>query len=134
MVSRDTGRLRTTITTTSADLGFTTPIQRRRSDNRGGGSDGSGNWQLDDDHPDSTTDHEEPELLVVSIGDIALNAAYAAAYSGVGVLLMLISFAVLDVLTPGNLRHQLWADRNRNAGILVPPEPAVGARSSSPRR
>ncbi|MCH5644038.1 MULTISPECIES: DUF350 domain-containing protein [unclassified Gordonia (in: high G+C Gram-positive bacteria)] len=56
---------------------------------------------------------------MISIGDIALNAAYAAAYSGVGVLLMLISFAVLDVLTPGNLRHQLWADRNRNAGILV---------------
>ncbi|WP_279103275.1 DUF350 domain-containing protein [Gordonia bronchialis] len=56
---------------------------------------------------------------MISIADIALNAGYAAAYAGVGIFLMLVSFAVVDVLTPGDLRRQLWADRNRNAGILV---------------
>ncbi|WAC53818.1 DUF350 domain-containing protein [Gordonia sp. SL306] len=47
------------------------------------------------------------------------NAYAAAAYGATGMVLMLLAFAVVDVLTPGNLRHQLWADRNRNAGILV---------------
>nr|WP_202422512.1 DUF350 domain-containing protein [Gordonia sp. SID5947] len=36
-----------------------------------------------------------------------------------GVALMAISFIVLDLLTPGRLREHLWAERNRNAGILV---------------
>ena len=56
---------------------------------------------------------------MISADAILTNTYYAAAYAGVGVLLMLISFAVIDALTPGNLRHQLWIDRNRNAGILV---------------
>ncbi|MGV9709257.1 DUF350 domain-containing protein [Gordonia sp. NPDC003424] len=47
------------------------------------------------------------------------NAYAAAAYGVTGMILMLLAFAVVDVLTPGNLRQQLWADRNRNAGILV---------------
>lgn len=47
------------------------------------------------------------------------NSYAAGAYSVVGVALMAIGFAVVDLLTPGNLRQQLWFDRNRNAGILV---------------
>ncbi|GAB17561.1 hypothetical protein GOEFS_035_00930 [Gordonia effusa NBRC 100432] len=47
------------------------------------------------------------------------NSYAAAAYSASGIALMVASFAVVDLLTPGNLRHQLWFDRNRNAGILV---------------
>ncbi|GAC70101.1 DUF350 domain-containing protein [Gordonia soli] len=53
------------------------------------------------------------------IRDIFENAYAAAAYSIVGVVLMAISFVVLDLLTPGKLREVLWAQRNRNAGILV---------------
>jgi uncharacterized membrane protein YjfL (UPF0719 family) len=53
------------------------------------------------------------------IRDILTNAYAAGAYSAVGVALMAISFVVLDLLTPGKLREHLWADRNRNAGILV---------------
>ncbi|MXP23894.1 DUF350 domain-containing protein [Gordonia sp. HNM0687] len=51
--------------------------------------------------------------------DIVRNGYAAAAYGATGMILMLLSFAVIDALTPGNLRHLLWADRNRNAGILV---------------
>ncbi|MFW0789284.1 DUF350 domain-containing protein [Gordonia sp. CPCC 205333] len=50
---------------------------------------------------------------------IVENSYAAAAYSASGIALMVASFAVVDLLTPGNLRHQLWFDRNRNAGILV---------------
>ena len=53
------------------------------------------------------------------IRDIFENAYAAGAYSLAGVVLMAISFLVLDLLTPGKLREHLWADRNRNAGILV---------------
>ncbi|KSU58887.1 DUF350 domain-containing protein [Gordonia hongkongensis] len=53
------------------------------------------------------------------LADIAENAYAAGAYAGVGVILMIISFGILDLLTPGKLRSQLWTDRNRNAGILV---------------
>ncbi|MFW0783207.1 DUF350 domain-containing protein [Gordonia sp. CPCC 206044] len=47
------------------------------------------------------------------------NAYAAAAYGATGMILMFVSFVVVDALTPGNLRQQLWAERNRNAGILV---------------
>ncbi|MFE0751256.1 DUF350 domain-containing protein [Gordonia sp. NPDC058843] len=53
------------------------------------------------------------------LADIAENAYAAGAYAGVGVILMIVSFAILDLLTPGKLRSHLWTDRNRNAGILV---------------
>ncbi|MCD2145348.1 DUF350 domain-containing protein [Gordonia paraffinivorans] len=53
------------------------------------------------------------------LADLTENAYAAGAYAGVGVILMIVAFAILDLLTPGKLRHQLWADRNRNAGILV---------------
>jgi uncharacterized membrane protein YjfL (UPF0719 family) len=53
------------------------------------------------------------------LADMTENAYAAGAYAGVGVILMILSFAIVDLLTPGKLRHQLWAERNRNAGLLV---------------
>lgn len=47
------------------------------------------------------------------------NSYSAAAYAGVGVVLMAISFVVIDALTPGKLSTQLWGTRNRNAAVLV---------------
>ncbi|MFZ2238610.1 MAG: DUF350 domain-containing protein [Gordonia amarae] len=47
------------------------------------------------------------------------NSYSAAAYAGVGVVLMAVSFVVIDALTPGKLRTQLWGTRNRNAAVLV---------------
>lgn len=47
------------------------------------------------------------------------NLIAAGAYSAVGIAAMAVGFVVLDLLTPGNLRHQVWADRNRNAAVLV---------------
>ena len=47
------------------------------------------------------------------------NVVSAAAYSCVGVLLMILGFVAVDLVTPGKLRQQVWVDRNRNACILV---------------
>ncbi|GAB2640792.1 DUF350 domain-containing protein [Gordonia jinhuaensis] len=47
------------------------------------------------------------------------NMADIAGYGAVGVLLMIIGFCVVDLITPGNLRHQVWVERNRNATVLV---------------
>ena len=47
------------------------------------------------------------------------NSYSAAAYAGVGVVLMAVSFVVIDALTPGRLSDHLWGARNRNAAVLV---------------
>jgi uncharacterized membrane protein YjfL (UPF0719 family) len=40
-------------------------------------------------------------------------------YFGVGFAVLGLGFLVLDALTPGNLRHQVYLDRNPNAAILL---------------
>lgn len=41
------------------------------------------------------------------------------AFCGVGVVLMALGFFLVDIITPGNLRKQIWVDRNRNATVLL---------------
>ncbi|HEX5598261.1 MAG TPA: DUF350 domain-containing protein [Micromonosporaceae bacterium] len=41
------------------------------------------------------------------------------AYGGLGVVLMGLGFVLVDVATPGRLRDLIWADRNRNAALLL---------------
>lgn len=50
---------------------------------------------------------------------IPLEAGIAAMFSVVGLALMTLGFALTDLLTPGNLREQIWLHRNRNATVLV---------------
>lgn len=40
-------------------------------------------------------------------------------YFGIGVGVLALGFAVLDGLTPGNLRHQVYVDHNPNAALLL---------------
>lgn len=47
------------------------------------------------------------------------EALAALAYSGVGVALMALGFAMVDVLTPGRLADLIWRERNRNASVLL---------------
>ncbi|MEE2032094.1 DUF350 domain-containing protein [Rhodococcus sp. CC-R104] len=37
----------------------------------------------------------------------------------VGIAVLTVGFAMLDALTPGNLRHQVYVDRNPNAALLL---------------
>ncbi|MBF6417670.1 DUF350 domain-containing protein [Nocardia farcinica] len=53
------------------------------------------------------------------LADLAAEAGAALAYTGVGLVLMVLGFVLVDALTPGNLRAQIWVERNRNAAVLV---------------
>jgi uncharacterized membrane protein YjfL (UPF0719 family) len=53
------------------------------------------------------------------MSDVFSEVGIAATYGLVGLVLMAIGFVLVDVLTPGNLREQVWVDRNRNAAILA---------------
>ncbi|MEU6203472.1 DUF350 domain-containing protein [Micromonospora musae] len=41
------------------------------------------------------------------------------AYGMIGVLLMGIGYALVDLATPGRLKELIWTDRNRNAAVLL---------------
>ncbi|MET7804454.1 DUF350 domain-containing protein [Micromonospora chersina] len=41
------------------------------------------------------------------------------AYGVVGVALMAVGYVLVDVATPGKLHELIWAERNRNAALLL---------------
>ncbi|MER7440099.1 DUF350 domain-containing protein [Micromonospora avicenniae] len=49
------------------------------------------------------------------VTDLLVTLAYAV----VGVLLMGIGYALVDMATPGRLNELIWVDRNRNAALLL---------------
>ncbi|OLF18824.1 DUF350 domain-containing protein [Actinophytocola xanthii] len=53
------------------------------------------------------------------LSDVFSEVGIAATYGLVGLLLMAIGFLLVDLLTPGNLREQVWVQRHRNAAILL---------------
>lgn len=53
------------------------------------------------------------------VSDVFGEVGIAATYGLVGLVLMAVGFVLVDVLTPGNLREQIWVQRNRNAAILL---------------
>jgi hypothetical protein len=53
------------------------------------------------------------------LSQIPTEVGIAAAYGLIGLALMALGFLLVDLLTPGNLREQIWLHRNRNASILL---------------
>ncbi|MFD8596891.1 DUF350 domain-containing protein [Kitasatospora sp. NPDC059646] len=53
------------------------------------------------------------------MSDILHQLGYAAAYGGIGLVLLLLGVVLVDALTPGRLRHQIWIERNRNAAVVL---------------
>lgn len=53
------------------------------------------------------------------VSDVFGEVGIAAMYGVIGLVLMAVGFVLVDVLTPGNLREQVWTQRNRNAAILL---------------
>ncbi|WP_027344686.1 DUF350 domain-containing protein [Hamadaea tsunoensis] len=43
----------------------------------------------------------------------------SVAFTAVGVVLLTGGFLLVDLLTPGPLRHQIWSERNRNAAAYL---------------
>jgi uncharacterized membrane protein YjfL (UPF0719 family) len=50
---------------------------------------------------------------------VLASIGYAVAYTGVGIALLVLGFFVLDALTPGHLRKQIWQERSPNASIVL---------------
>ncbi|SDD17907.1 DUF350 domain-containing protein [Glycomyces harbinensis] len=53
------------------------------------------------------------------IEDFSGAVVGAAAYSAVGIVLMVLGYLVTDWLTPGKLGELIWTERNKNAAILL---------------
>lgn len=51
--------------------------------------------------------------------DLLTGLLHATVYSGLGVALLLLGFVLVDVLTPGALRVQIWQERSRNAALYL---------------
>lgn len=51
--------------------------------------------------------------------DVLDGLVGSVAFTFVGVLLLLGGFLLVDWLTPGSLRHQIWSERNRNAAVFL---------------
>ncbi|RBY87902.1 DUF350 domain-containing protein [Blastococcus sp. TF02A-30] len=47
------------------------------------------------------------------------SIGYAAAYTGVGIALLMLGFLALDLLTPGHLGRHIYQERSVNAGIVL---------------
>jgi uncharacterized membrane protein YjfL (UPF0719 family) len=52
-------------------------------------------------------------------GDLVRGVWAAAAYTALGLALVMLGFEVIDWLTPGKLRKQIWEDNDINATILA---------------
>jgi uncharacterized membrane protein YjfL (UPF0719 family) len=50
---------------------------------------------------------------------VLASIGYAAAYTGVGIVLLVLGAAVLDLLTPGHLARHIYEQRSVNAGIAL---------------
>jgi uncharacterized membrane protein YjfL (UPF0719 family) len=51
--------------------------------------------------------------------DLVVDILVTLAYAGVGVVLMGIGYALVDLTTTGKLHELIWTNRNRNAAIVL---------------
>ena len=47
------------------------------------------------------------------------SIGYAVAYTGIGILLLVVGAVALDLLTPGHLARHIYEERSVNAGIAL---------------
>jgi uncharacterized membrane protein YjfL (UPF0719 family) len=50
---------------------------------------------------------------------VLASIGYAVAYTGVGILLLVVGALALDLLTPGRLARHIYEERSVNAGIAL---------------
>ncbi|MEW2448298.1 DUF350 domain-containing protein [Streptomyces parvulus] len=53
------------------------------------------------------------------MSDIVNGLGRAAAYGGLGLVLLVLGIVLVDMLTPGKLGRQIWEQRNRNAALVL---------------
>jgi uncharacterized membrane protein YjfL (UPF0719 family) len=50
---------------------------------------------------------------------VLASIGYAVAYTGIGILLLVVGAIALDLLTPGHLARHIYEERSVNAGIAL---------------
>ena len=53
------------------------------------------------------------------LDELARGVLATLAYAAVGTVVLAVGYVVLDAITPGNLRHLVYSDHNRNAAVLA---------------
>lgn len=53
------------------------------------------------------------------MGNVAHGLLAATLFTITGLILLFLGSMLVDVLTPGRLRHQVWVERNRNAAVVL---------------
>ncbi|WP_091603958.1 DUF350 domain-containing protein [Micromonospora mirobrigensis] len=51
--------------------------------------------------------------------NLVTDLVVTLAYGAVGVVLMAVGYLLVDLTTPGKLHELIWAQRNRNAALLL---------------
>ena len=54
-----------------------------------------------------------------TVSDLVGGVLATLAFAGVGAFVLALGYVVLDAITPGNLRHLVYADHNGNAAVLA---------------
>ena len=54
-----------------------------------------------------------------TLSDLVGGVLATLAFAGVGAFVLALGYVVLDAITPGNLRHLVYADHNGNAAVLA---------------
>jgi uncharacterized membrane protein YjfL (UPF0719 family) len=54
-----------------------------------------------------------------TLDDLASGVLSTLAFAGVGTVVLGAGYAVLDAVTPGNLRHLVYEQRNSNAAVIA---------------
>ena len=54
-----------------------------------------------------------------TLSDLVGGVFATLAFAGVGAIVLALGYIVLDAITPGNLRHLVYADHNANAAVLA---------------
>lgn len=55
----------------------------------------------------------------MNYGDIFEEAFEAVAFGGVGLVILIMGYGLIDILTPGKLNDLVFKEHNRNASIIV---------------
>ncbi|MFI5979710.1 DUF350 domain-containing protein [Streptomyces sp. NPDC051555] len=53
------------------------------------------------------------------MSDIINGLGRTSAFGALGLVLLILGIVLVDVLTPGALRKQIWEERNRNAALQL---------------
>lgn len=53
------------------------------------------------------------------LADLIASTGYALAYAAIGLLILGLGYAVLDLITPGHLGRHIYEERSVNAGIVL---------------